>query len=86
MTDDTLEAVVIVVREKGSVDTGSVAYDSGRSENTAKEWDILEMTQEAVTSREPDRDLDATTEFYISGISMRQLKIRSKRGLRHCLP
>jgi len=36
---------VIVVREKGSVDTGSVAYDSGRSEKTAKEWDILEMTQ-----------------------------------------
>jgi len=45
LTDDTLEAVVIVVREKGSVDTGSVADDSGGSEKTAKEWDILEMTQ-----------------------------------------
>lgn len=43
--DDTWEAVVLVVREKGSIDTRSVANDSGRSEKTVKEWDILDVTQ-----------------------------------------
>lgn len=45
LTDNTFEAVVIVVRERQSIDTVSISDDSGRSERTAKEWDILDMTQ-----------------------------------------
>jgi len=45
LADGTWEAVVIVVRERESIGTSSVADDSGRSEKTVKEWDILEMTQ-----------------------------------------
>lgn len=45
LTDGTWEAVVVVVREKESIDTSSVADDSDRSEKTAKEWHILGMPQ-----------------------------------------
>lgn len=36
---------MVVVREKESIDTNSVADDSDRSEKTAKEWHILGMPQ-----------------------------------------